>query len=224
MLITMMLFLIPNNSYCCHPLNDYMICMGPGLHKPQGQVIFTSRLPECKIWLHLIEALSLSRPEPMASLVFSNEVLTENEYIWIWLIDSCVQYYSTFRKLIWALWILHNSVDIPEQQWGWGFLLHILPRLRRVGLDQDWQTLCLAWWAGPWKERFFTKNWHGDSVNEFLVTDIRDQPSSRWNTGVKNKEHLPSDDDVFLCPERHPMWCGWLFPSWLSVYLHNQLI
>lgn len=157
MLITMMLFLIPNNSYCYHPLNDYMICMGPGLHKPQGQVIFTSRLPECKIWLHLIEALSLSRPEPMASLVFSNEVLTENEYIWIWLIDSCVQYYSTFRKLIWALWILHNSVDIPEQQWGWGFLLHILPRLRRVGLDQDWQTLWFGLMSTPLERAFLYK-------------------------------------------------------------------
>ena len=62
----------------------------------------------------------------MASLVSPSEVLTDNEYIWIWLIDSCVQYYSTSQKLISALWILKNSVDFPERHTARiGFLLYI---------------------------------------------------------------------------------------------------
>lgn len=102
MLLTTMLFPFPNNSYhYCH--NDYSICMGPGLHKLQGQASVMSKLLKYQFWLHLIDVLSFSRTEPMAGLVFPREVLTENEYMPIWLIDRDI-----------ALSVADSSLDFPR--------------------------------------------------------------------------------------------------------------
>lgn len=216
----------PNNSYCYNHHNDYLICMGPGVCKPQGQVSFMNKLLECKIWLHLIEVLALSRPEPMASVVFPNEVLTENEDTWIWLVDSCVQYYSTFQKLISALGMLNNSVAIHEQQWGWGFLLHV-PLMLSGGLA--WiridRHFGLPWWTGTWKEQDTYKEethrfceWVNYSRNRRSISFPIEHRSNEQGTLAIRWY------DILLYPEQYPTQCGWLLSCGLPGYLHNQLI